>query len=114
MAFFDEGAASVLGDPAEVVALQIPGLQLCDDLVRMIFGNIIEVVGHGAAHGERRVILQGLQNRGRGRRVENQGRQLCSPRQPRSRAFARQPPYFFIRIQRPPAHRLQGARLIRL
>lgn len=74
MAFFDEGAAGMTGDPAEVVAFQIPRLQLFDDPLRMVLGNIVQVVGHRAANEQRGVVLQGFQNRNSGRGVENQRR----------------------------------------
>ena len=67
----------------------------------VVFGNVVQVVGHAAAHIGTGVVLQALQQRQAGARVGHQRLQPHAPGQARARAFTGQAAHMHIAVLRP-------------
>ena len=100
LAAFVSGVGQMLSNP-------------CDDDGRVVLGNVVQVIGHAAAHGVARVVLQGQQQRQSRRRVVHQRLEPDAPGQARSAAFADQAPHVGTRVTHPSLQGREDQRRVR-
>ncbi|MNP44779.1 hypothetical protein D3C76_1386560 [compost metagenome] len=88
-------------NPVGTGACAYPAAGNTNHAIRMILGDIIQIVSHTLAYVQRRIILQLLQHRQNGGRIAFEHRQRLPPRQTRTAAFAGKPAHMLIAVPRP-------------
>ena len=109
VALLDQAAQRMAGDPGGVRVIQVPAFDQAEYPIRVVLGDVIEVVGHGFAYVEAAVGLEVVEDRRTQLGVGLHRGQAKRPRQARARAFAGEAAHVFVVIQRPRLHDRQGA-----
>ncbi len=96
VAALHQGAQGVAHDPAGAGVGAVPAGDEVEHALRMVLGDVVEVVGDGFAHVERSVGAQrGQQGQGGGR-VGDESLERPAPGQARARTLAGEPAHMLI------------------
>ena len=90
MAAFDQGPAGLFGDPAVIGLGEIPSGEKIKNTLRVIFGDVVEVIRNRAADVDGGITFQLLQQGQNGRGIANERGQSSAPREARTRALTGQ------------------------
>ena len=106
---FDERAQGVPNDPVTPLVLAPPpGPHAPHDLLGVVLGDVVEVVGNGPADVELGIVLEGLEDRPDRARVRRQRTQLLAPGETRPCPLAAPAAYVGTGITRQRQQPLEG------
>ena len=109
LALLDRPPQGMANDPVAFgCCTRLPTTRHIHQNLRMVFADVIEVVGHRAANIQRRVVLQQFKQIQNRLRVGLESRQAHGPRQARARTFRYQPAHVLIGVVGPLAQLGQG------
>ena len=114
MTLFDQGAQSTFRDPGGVGVVAVPRVEDGKGFVRVIFGDVVEVIRDGLAHIEAGIGAQVFEDGQGGRGIGDEFDEAEGPREAGATAFARETADVFVGIVLPFVHDREGAMEIAL